>query len=125
MLLAEEPLVESLTEVLNRLDWKPTPSWTCRARRPSGARWYFGVMEERWFSIVLIPVFVVVAAVTLVQVAFGARQIINGDQHLHVISFAGLASSLVASALIVIGLVPLRESRIAAMSSRRLPRRRP
>lgn len=110
-----EPLVEPLTEVLNRLDCKPVPPPGRLVRMARRLRhWYFGVMEERWFAAVLVAVFVLVAAVTLVQVGFAAGEIINGEQHLHVISVAGLASSVVASGLILIGLVRLRESRIAA-----------
>jgi len=110
-----EPLVEPLTEVLNRLDCKPVPPPGRLVRAGRRLRtWYFGVMEEPWFSAVLVAVFVAVAVVTLVQVALDARQIFNGQQHLHVISVAGLASSIVASGLILIGLTRLRDSRIAA-----------
>lgn len=110
-----EPLVKPLTEVLNRLDCKPVPApgHLVRAGRRL-RRWYFSVMEERWFSAVLVAVFVAVAVVTLVQVGLDARQILDGHQHLHVISVAGLASSLVASGLILIGVSRLRESRMAA-----------
>ena len=110
-----EPLVEPLTEVLNRLECKPVPP---PGRLVRGGRrlrtWYFGVMEESWFSSVLVAVFVAVAVVTLVQAALDARQILNGHQHLHVISVAGIASSIIASGLILIGLTRLRDSRIAA-----------
>jgi hypothetical protein len=110
-----EPLVEPLTEVLNRLDCKPVPPPGRLVRAGRRLRtWYFGVMEEPWFSAVLVAVFVAVAAVTLVQVTIDARQILNGHQHLHVISVAGLASSLVASGLILIGLTRLRHARMAA-----------
>jgi hypothetical protein len=110
-----EPLVEPLTEVLNRLECKPVPPPGFLARRGRRLRaWYFSVMEEPWFAIVLVAVFVAVAGVTLVQVGLDASQILNGHQHLHVISVTGLASSLVASGLILVGLIHLRQSRMAA-----------
>lgn len=110
-----EPLVQPLTDVLNRVDCKPLPAPNRFVRAGRRLRsWYFSVMEEPWFSAVLVAVFVTVAVVTLVQVGLDATQILDGDQHLHVISVAGLASSIVASGLIVIGLTRLRGSRIAA-----------
>jgi hypothetical protein len=110
-----EPLVQPLTDVLNRLDCKPVPPPGRLVRTGRRLRtWYFSVMEEPWFSTLLVTVFSAVAAVTLVQVVLDARQILDGHQHLHVISVAGLASSIVASGLILIGLTRLRDSRIAA-----------
>jgi hypothetical protein len=110
-----EPLVQPLTDVLNRLECKPVPPPGRFVRAGRRLRtWYFSVMEEPWFSSVLVVVFTAVAAVTLVQVGLDARRILDGHQHLHVISVAGLASSIVASGLILVGLVRLRDSRIAA-----------
>jgi hypothetical protein len=110
-----EPLVGPLTQVLDRLDCKPTPRPGPLGQLGHRLRtWYFGVMDEPWFGKLVVWVFVTIAAVTLAQVALDAGRILSGKEDLHVISVAGLASSLLAIGLIVIGLNSLRQSRIAA-----------
>jgi len=111
----EEPLVGPLTQLLDRLECRPVPP---PGRLVSAGRrlraWYFSVMEEPWFSTLLVAVFATLAALTLVQLALAIVHVANGHQTLHVISLVGLASSLAASAMIVIGLTRLRDSRMEA-----------
>jgi len=110
-----EPLVAPLTDLLSRLECKPVPP---PGRLVSAGRrlraWYFSVMEEPWFSMLLVAVFATLAILTLVQLALAVIHVANGHQQLHVISVVGLASSLVASGMIMIGLVRLRDSRMEA-----------
>ncbi len=110
-----DPLVEPLTAVLDRIVCRPQPHPGPLTRLGRRLRsWYFSVMEEPWFSALLIALFVVVAAVTLVQVVLDASRIFDGSQPLHVISVPGLASSLVASGFILVGVARLRRSRSEA-----------
>jgi hypothetical protein len=112
---ASDPLVGPLTSVLDRLDCKPFPRPGPLGRLGRRLReWYFRVKDESWFGRLLAVVFVAVAAVTVAQAIHDAARIISGHQHLHAISVAGIASSLVAGGMIVVGLAALRESRIAA-----------
>jgi hypothetical protein len=110
-----DPLVAPLTTLLGRIDCRPVapPGRLTRAGRALRS-WYFSVMKEKWFATLLVIVFVAIAASTLVQGVLDSRAIFDGTQHLHVISVAGFASSLVASAMIWVGITRLRHSRIGA-----------
>jgi hypothetical protein len=110
-----EPLVVPLTEALDRLDASPPrpPGRLARtAERLRGL--YADVVTERWFPRVMVIVLVGFALATLAEVIVAAGDIWSGKESLHVITVAGLASSLVATGLIAVGMVKLRESRIEA-----------
>jgi hypothetical protein len=110
-----DPLVAPLESLLDRIECAPQ-------RPPDGVRrialglrsFCFQVIEEPRFATALVAVFATVATVTIVQVVIDAHAILSGHQRIHVISFAGLASSVVVSGSIVAGVVRLPESRMAA-----------
>ena len=101
-----DPLVPQLSAMLDRIELTPAPPPSIFARAGERMRnWYYRVAEERWFATALVAVFVVVGLITLVQLAVNGRHIFSGDQSVHVISVAGLVSSLVASAMIWVGIL--------------------
>ena len=68
-----------------------------------------------WFPRVLVGVFVVSTAATVLQVAVDAGKIVDLHQHLRVITAGGVVFSIVACGLVVRGLIALRqEGRLAA-----------
>lgn len=111
----DDPLVPQLNAMLNRIELSPAPPPSIFAR--AGARmrnWYYDVAEERWFATALVAVFCAVGLITLVQLAINGRHVFSGEETVHVISVAGLVSSLVACAMIWVGILSLRESRLKA-----------
>ena len=83
------------------------PCWPDRPR-------YEQLVERPWFPTALVVVFAAFALGTLVEAIIGARRIWNGSEHLHIITLAGLVSSLVASGMVWVGILRLRDSRIEA-----------
>jgi len=113
---ASDPIVEPLQAVLDRLDCRPerAPGPVVRFGRRLRA-WYFELIRRPWFPPVLVGVFVVSTAVTVAQVAINAGRVVDRHQHLHVITGGGIAFSVVACALVGLGLIALRrEGRLAA-----------
>jgi hypothetical protein len=110
-----DPLVAPLSEMVNCIDCRPQPQPGAIGRFGRRLRsWYYGIMGHEWFKNLLIAVFVVDGVATLVQLTLNARRVVNGDQDVHVIAIPGMAGALVACAMIWIGIVHLRRSRIAA-----------
>ncbi|TMK39292.1 MAG: hypothetical protein E6G56_11385 [Actinobacteria bacterium] len=110
-----EPLVQPLRALLDEIECapqRPPSRWRRRVHR--ARELYLRLIQRPWFPTALIAVFVASALVTVGQVALDARDILNGDQPLRAITIAGLVSSLVASALVAVGVFKLRESRLAA-----------
>jgi len=109
-----DPLVAPLSAELAKLDAMPVPRPGPLTRAAERIRnRYYDIAEEPRFAIVLVVVFVAVAAVTVVQVVLDGRKIFDGSESLHVIGAAGLASSLIASGMIWIGVVQFRRARLA------------
>ncbi len=109
------PLVAPLKDLLAQIEATPPPRPSPLARLANGLRnWYYDVAEEPAFATWLVAVFVAVAAATVVQVFLNARHILSGAQHVHVISVAGMASSVAAAGLIIVGIGQLRDSRLHA-----------
>src|SRR5436305_11709433 len=110
-----DPLVAPLTVALDRMDASPCPDPNALSRFATRMRHrYERLVEERWFPTLLDVVFVAFALATLAEVIVGARHIWSGTQTIHVITVAGLLSSLIASGFVWVGVVKLRESRIEA-----------
>ncbi len=110
-----DPLVAPLTDALNRLDATPCPKPSPLTRFAARARHrYEELVQRRWFSTVLVVVFGAFALATLAEVIVGAGRIWDGSEPVHVITVAGLVSSLVASAMVWVGILRLSDSRIDA-----------
>ena len=110
-----DPLVEPLTDALDRLDASPCPESSRLTRLGARARRrYEQLVQESWFPTLLVAVFAAFALATLAEVVVGAHRIWSGSEHLHIITVAGLVSSLVASAMVWVGVLRLRDSRIEA-----------
>lgn len=110
-----EPLVAPLSTMLEQI--QPLPAGRPGPLMRAGSRvraLYYQVAEDPWFATILVGVLVTIAVSTLVEVALDAHTIYAGRQPLHVISAAGMASSVLASGLILVGAATLRASRLAA-----------
>jgi hypothetical protein len=113
---ASDPMVEPLEQVLAELECRPElpPGRFVRFGRRLRA-WYFEMIKRPWFPAVLVGVFALSTAVTVVQVAFDAARVVDRHQHLHVITAGSVAFSIVACGLVVRGLIALRhDGRLAA-----------
>jgi hypothetical protein len=111
----QDPLVPTLYGMLDRIGAEPDkpPGWFTR----TGTRlsnFYLRLAKSRKFAIALIALFGLLAVLTVVTVVLNARDIFDGQQKLSVISVAGLASSLVVAAVIVVGVYAVRNSRLEA-----------
>jgi hypothetical protein len=108
-----DPLVGALSQLLAQLEATPAPRPGPISRAILRVRaWYARIVEDPRFTVALITVFVAVATATVVQVVLDGRRIFDGSETVHVISVAGLASSLLASGMIAVGLLRLRDSRV-------------
>ena len=110
-----EPMVPPLWAMLERIEQAPCPPPGRVARATTRLRdRYYRVIEDPRFAYGLVVVFIAVALGTLVQVALDAHAIYAGTQSVHVISVAGMASSVLVSVLILRGVAEVRTSRLDA-----------
>ncbi|MBV9309805.1 MAG: hypothetical protein JOZ73_03180 [Solirubrobacterales bacterium] len=110
-----DPLVPSLSAALERLEATPCPPASHFARASTRMRhFYERIVNEPWFPTALVTVFAVFAVAILAEVALDAKRIWEGHESAHVIAIAAMASSLIASGMIWVGIVSLRRSRLTA-----------
>lgn len=107
----DDPLVPVLTAALQRADATmiaPPTRW--QRLRLRAYRTYVSVASRRWFGPVLIAVFALTAATSLAFAGFALAE--PGD--ITVPEWIQSAAAAVASVLVVVGLLALRRSRLAA-----------
>ncbi len=118
-----DPLVAALTDALHRVEPVPSPSphWVVSARNWLDAS-YRDLVARHWFSRLVTVIFVVISLVSLVQAIIRVEQLL-GDRPLssdivvatHAVAQLGsLLASLAIGALVVVGILALRSSRLAA-----------
>lgn len=98
------PLIAPLSGLVDQIECPPRPH-PGRVRRfwlRTRGR-YVGLIRRRWFSAALIAVFTLVGVGGLLAGVLDAHSMLAGTQPAHVISIAGLVSSVVAAALIALG----------------------
>jgi hypothetical protein len=112
---ADDKLVVPLTGMLDRIEEAPAraPGRLARARDRIRAA-YLRLAANPRFGAALVVVFALIAVATLVQVGLDAHRIINGTQKVRVITVAGMASSVVVAAMVLLGIRADRESRFDA-----------
>jgi hypothetical protein len=120
----DEPLVGALTAALRRVEPAPEPSphWVVVARRRLG-RFYREVAARPWFGSVVVAAFVVASLVSFIEGVLRVAELAEApDVSLHTVTHSALqfaragslAASLGVGALVVVGIVVLRRSRLAA-----------
>jgi len=120
----QDPLVGALTDALRRIEAVPptTPHWVVRVRRRVDAS-YRRLVAHAWFERVVIGWFVVASLVALIEAIIRVEQLAtfhtSGSMTLaeNTVAFAqvgSLVASLAVGVLVVIGIVAMRRSRLAA-----------
>jgi len=109
------PLIGPLSALVDQIECTPRPHpgrihrfWLRTRGR------YVHLIRRRWFSAALIAVFTFVGVEGLVAGVADAHRMLAGTEPAHVISIAGLVSSVVAAGLIAIGVSRVVKSRLAA-----------
>jgi len=107
------PLVAPLGAILERIGTAPLHAPGALATNRNRIRsLYLGIVRRHWFTTLIVAVFVVTGLVAFVQ-----GIIVLGGAGRHELSFVGwgeLVSDLSVGALVVLGLVRIRRSRLAA-----------
>ena len=120
----DDPLVAALRAALERIEAVPPPSphWVVQARRGLD-RTYRRLVKRAWFERLVVAGFVVASLVAFVDAVRRVAELAETpDVSWHTIStsaqqfarFGSLAASLVVGAMVVMGIVALRRSRLDA-----------
>ena len=108
-----DPLVASLGAILDRIGTAPSHApGTLAMNRNRIRALYRRIVEQRWFTTLIVAVFVVTGLVAFVQgiIVLGG----TGRTELSFVGWGELVSDLSVGAFVVLGLIRFRRSRLAA-----------